>query len=54
MLSGLGSRGLTTAHLAAELIAAQLAGVPAPLPRRAAHGVHPGRFLIRDLKRRKA
>lgn len=47
----LGARGLTTAWLTADLIAAQLCGEPWPLPRLAAEAVHPGRFIIRSLKR---
>lgn len=49
--AGHGSRGLTYAPLAAELIASQLCGEPLPLPRRLAMALHPGRFIIRDLKR---
>jgi tRNA 5-methylaminomethyl-2-thiouridine biosynthesis bifunctional protein len=49
--TGLGARGLTTAWLTAELIAAQLCGEPWPMTRDAADSVHPGRFLIRSLKR---
>lgn len=51
--AGHGSRGLTYAPLAAELIASQICGEPAPLPRRLAGALHPGRFIIRDLKRNK-
>ncbi len=48
---GLGARGLTTAWLTAELIAAQLCGEPWPMPRSAAEMVLAGRFLLRDLRR---
>ncbi|HLS98177.1 MAG TPA: hypothetical protein VK018_05590, partial [Porticoccaceae bacterium] len=48
---GHGSRGLTYAPLAAELIASGICGEPAPLPRGLAIALHPARFLIRDLKR---
>ncbi len=48
---GHGSRGLTYAPLAAELVAARLSGEPPPLPRALALALHPARFLIRALKR---
>ncbi|MFA5494912.1 MAG: FAD-dependent 5-carboxymethylaminomethyl-2-thiouridine(34) oxidoreductase MnmC [Porticoccaceae bacterium] len=48
---GHGSRGLTYAPLAAELIASLINGEPSPLPRELATALHPGRFIIRDLKR---
>ena len=48
---GHGSRGLTYAPLAAELIASQICGEPPALPRALAMALHPARFLIRDLKR---
>lgn len=53
VLSGLGARGLTTAPLAAELIAAQVAGEPWPVPRRVAAALHPGRFIVRSLRTRR-
>ncbi|MBY0508795.1 MAG: bifunctional tRNA (5-methylaminomethyl-2-thiouridine)(34)-methyltransferase MnmD/FAD-dependent 5-carboxymethylaminomethyl-2-thiouridine(34) oxidoreductase MnmC [Rhodospirillaceae bacterium] len=53
-LTGLGSRGLTTAPLAAEVIASQIAGEPWPLERDLVTALHPGRFLVRALKRRDA
>jgi len=48
---GLGSRGLTLAPLAAELIAAQLEGEPWPVERGLAAAVDPARFLLRRLRR---
>lgn len=39
-----GSRGLITAPLAGEILAAQLEGEPAPLPRRLMEAVHPQRL----------
>lgn len=51
VLSGLGSRGLVTAPLAAAMIAAEMTGAPAPVDRDAAQALHPARFFIRDLKR---
>lgn len=53
-LTGLGSRGLTTAPLAAEVIASLVAGEPWPLERDLVTALHPGRFLVRELKRRDA
>jgi tRNA 5-methylaminomethyl-2-thiouridine biosynthesis bifunctional protein len=46
-----GSRGLITAPLSGELIAAWLEGEPLPLPRPVAEAVHPSRFLLRELIR---
>jgi tRNA 5-methylaminomethyl-2-thiouridine biosynthesis bifunctional protein len=46
----LGSRGLTLAPLAAELIAAQLEGEPWPIERDLAAAVDPARFLLRRLR----
>ncbi|MBD1598822.1 bifunctional tRNA (5-methylaminomethyl-2-thiouridine)(34)-methyltransferase MnmD/FAD-dependent 5-carboxymethylaminomethyl-2-thiouridine(34) oxidoreductase MnmC [Pseudomonas typographi] len=51
--SGHGSRGLVTAPLAGELLAAWLEGEPLPLPRDVAHACHPDRFLMRQLKKRR-
>ncbi len=44
---GLGSRGLTTAALGAELIAAQASGAPWPLEADLADAVDPARWLLR-------
>jgi len=51
VLSGLGSRGLVTAPLAAAMIAAHMTGAPAPVDRAVAEALHPARFFIRDLRR---
>ncbi|UTH74085.1 bifunctional tRNA (5-methylaminomethyl-2-thiouridine)(34)-methyltransferase MnmD/FAD-dependent 5-carboxymethylaminomethyl-2-thiouridine(34) oxidoreductase MnmC [Chromobacterium sp. IIBBL 290-4] len=48
-----GSRGLITAPLAGEVLAAYLENEPAPLPLDLMQAVHPSRFLLRDLIRRK-
>lgn len=48
-----GSRGLTSTPLAAELIASQLCGEAAPLPRDLLRALSPSRFLIRSLIRRR-
>lgn len=49
-----GSRGLITAPLSGEMIAAYLEGEPAPLPRSVSEALHPSRFLLRALIRRRA
>jgi tRNA 5-methylaminomethyl-2-thiouridine biosynthesis bifunctional protein len=48
---GHGSRGLTYAPLAAELLAAQIVGEVPPLPRDLTFALNPARFLVRQLKR---
>ncbi|MBP4047378.1 bifunctional tRNA (5-methylaminomethyl-2-thiouridine)(34)-methyltransferase MnmD/FAD-dependent 5-carboxymethylaminomethyl-2-thiouridine(34) oxidoreductase MnmC [Chromobacterium violaceum] len=48
-----GSRGLITAPLSGEILASLLEGEPAPLPADLMRAVHPSRFLLRDLIRRK-
>ncbi|MBL8645553.1 MAG: bifunctional tRNA (5-methylaminomethyl-2-thiouridine)(34)-methyltransferase MnmD/FAD-dependent 5-carboxymethylaminomethyl-2-thiouridine(34) oxidoreductase MnmC [Rhodospirillaceae bacterium] len=53
VLAGLGARGLVAAPLAAEILACQITGEPPPVERDVALALHPGRFLIRDLKRLK-
>lgn len=52
ILSGLGSRGLTTAPLMAEILACQIADQPMPLPLPLLKALNPNRFLVRDLIRR--
>lgn len=49
--AGHGSRGLITAPLCAELLAAWLHHEPLPLPRAVAEACHPARFLVRELVR---
>ncbi len=51
--SGHGSRGLVTAPLSGELIAAWASGEPLPLPRAVAEACHPNRFALRRLIRGK-
>ncbi|WP_296261497.1 MULTISPECIES: bifunctional tRNA (5-methylaminomethyl-2-thiouridine)(34)-methyltransferase MnmD/FAD-dependent 5-carboxymethylaminomethyl-2-thiouridine(34) oxidoreductase MnmC [unclassified Pseudomonas] len=51
--SGHGSRGLITAPLSGELIAAWLDNEPLPLPRSVAEACHPNRFVLRSLVRGK-
>lgn len=50
---GLGSRGLSYAPLTAEILAADINAEIAPIERDLKLAMHPARFLIRDLKRRK-
>ncbi|AZC27898.1 bifunctional tRNA (5-methylaminomethyl-2-thiouridine)(34)-methyltransferase MnmD/FAD-dependent 5-carboxymethylaminomethyl-2-thiouridine(34) oxidoreductase MnmC [Pseudomonas sessilinigenes] len=51
--SGHGSRGLITAPLSGELLAAWLENEPLPLPRSVAEACHPNRFALRRLIRGK-
>ncbi|MCO7517795.1 bifunctional tRNA (5-methylaminomethyl-2-thiouridine)(34)-methyltransferase MnmD/FAD-dependent 5-carboxymethylaminomethyl-2-thiouridine(34) oxidoreductase MnmC [Pseudomonas guariconensis] len=51
--SGHGSRGLITAPLSGELIAAWASGEPLPVPRAVAEACHPNRFALRRLIRGK-
>lgn len=53
LLTGLGSRGLTTAPLMAELLVSQICSSPLPLDNRLLNALNPNRFLIRDLIRRR-
>ncbi|MBU3725028.1 MAG: FAD-dependent oxidoreductase [Burkholderiaceae bacterium] len=53
VLGGLGSRGLSSAPLGAEVIAAQIAGQPAPISSRLLAAVDPTRFALRRHQRRK-
>lgn len=50
---GHGSRGLASIPLASELLVSQLLNEPAPVARDLLESLHPGRFIIRDLKRKK-
>ncbi len=50
--TGHGSRGLTSAPLAAEILASLICNEPLPLSRELYQAVSPGRFLIRQLKRK--
>ncbi len=49
--AGHGSRGLISAPLSGELLAAWIENEPLPLPRPLAEAVHPSRFLLRALIR---
>jgi tRNA 5-methylaminomethyl-2-thiouridine biosynthesis bifunctional protein len=48
-----GSRGLVTAPLSGELLAAYLDDEPAPLPASVIDALHPSRFLLRSLIRKR-
>ena len=50
---GLGSRGLSYAPLTAEILASDIANEFPPLERDLRLAMHPARFIIRDLKKRK-
>lgn len=52
VMTGLGSRGYLTAPLLAEALAALMLGHPVPLPRPVLDALHPGRFVIRRIRRR--
>lgn len=51
MLAGLGSRGLTAGPLAAEILASDIMGEPAPVPRYLQQALSPARFLKRAIVR---
>ncbi|RDV24617.1 bifunctional tRNA (5-methylaminomethyl-2-thiouridine)(34)-methyltransferase MnmD/FAD-dependent 5-carboxymethylaminomethyl-2-thiouridine(34) oxidoreductase MnmC [Alteromonas aestuariivivens] len=53
VLTGLGSRGLTTAPLMGEILASQLTHSPLPLTDTLLQAVSPSRFVIRDCLRNK-
>jgi len=46
---GHGSRGLTSAPICAELVAAQINDEPWPMAKKLAHIVNPNRFLVKGL-----
>jgi tRNA 5-methylaminomethyl-2-thiouridine biosynthesis bifunctional protein len=52
ILTGLGSRGLTTAPLMAELLISQIQGRALPVRNELANALNPNRFLVRELIRR--
>ncbi len=47
-----GSRGFTSSFLAAEIIASQIAGEPAPVNKKILDYLSASRFIVNDLKRR--
>lgn len=52
VMSALGSRGLTTAPLMAELLVSQIDNEPLPFPNQLSNALNPNRFLLRNLIRR--
>jgi tRNA U34 5-methylaminomethyl-2-thiouridine-forming methyltransferase MnmC len=54
VMTGLGSHGIASSQLAAELVAAHFCGEPQPVPRSQRLAVQSARFLIRDLRRGKS
>ncbi|SIS47220.1 FAD-dependent 5-carboxymethylaminomethyl-2-thiouridine(34) oxidoreductase MnmC [Neptunomonas antarctica] len=48
---GHGSKGLITAPLAAEYLAASICGEPLPFSRKISYALHPARFIIKSLVR---
>lgn len=53
LLTGLGSRGLTTSALCAEILAAEMNQEPSPIQIKLREALHPARFLIKRLKQGK-
>ena len=51
MIGGLGSRGLTAAPLASEILASEICGEPSPVSRQLGRALSPARFLARGLIR---
>ena len=51
--TGHGSRGLSYAPMCAELVASQICNEVPPLELDLRQALHPGRFIIRDIKRNK-
>ncbi|HEY4372517.1 MAG TPA: bifunctional tRNA (5-methylaminomethyl-2-thiouridine)(34)-methyltransferase MnmD/FAD-dependent 5-carboxymethylaminomethyl-2-thiouridine(34) oxidoreductase MnmC [Burkholderiales bacterium] len=54
LIGGLGSRGLTWAALAGEIVASQIDGEPLPVEADLLESIDPARFLVRRLKRGQA
>ena len=50
---GFGSHGLQTAPLAAEVLSGLVLGAPVPVADDLADALHPARFLIRELKKKR-
>ncbi|KYN88708.1 FAD-dependent oxidoreductase [Vibrio cidicii] len=53
-LLGLGSRGLSSAPLMAEVLASEICGDPIPLPTDVLESLHPSRMWVRKLRKGKA
>ncbi|MFT6269678.1 MAG: tRNA 5-methylaminomethyl-2-thiouridine biosynthesis bifunctional protein [Alphaproteobacteria bacterium] len=52
LLTGLGSRGLTTAPLMAEILVSQMLGEAMPMAKPLLDAINPNRFIVRSLIRR--
>ena len=52
VLTGLGSRGLTTAPLMAEILASQWCGEPLPMEEDLLQALAPERFMLREIKKK--
>lgn len=52
--TGHGARGFTSAFLSAELLAATICDEPLPVSNRVRYALHPARFLIRSLKKKRS
>lgn len=48
-----GSRGITNTGLSAEILASYINNEPAPVDQDVLNALHPARFIVRDMKRRK-
>lgn len=53
MLTGLGARGLCSAPLVADILAADICGTPYPVDSKVLFNLSPNRFVIRDIIKRK-
>ena len=53
VLLGLGARGLCSAPLSADILAAELCGTPYPVDNKMLFNLSPNRFVIRDIIKRK-
>jgi len=52
VLNAFGSRGFALATLTAEILVAEMFGLPVPTEKAVIEAIHPARFLVRSLKRR--
>lgn len=52
VLAGFGSKGFQYAPLAAEVLVADVLGLPSPVPEVVRQALHPARFVMRALKRK--
>ena len=53
VMTGLGARGLCSAPLLADILAADICGTPYPVDNKMLFNLSPNRFIIRDLIKRK-